>query len=490
MQSEYLDYDAIGLAALVRSGQVSARELIDTAITRAEAVDPALNAIVLKDYQAARNRASRGGRDGSSTLGDGPLAGVPYLIKDLGAPVAGLRMSMGCRHFQHYTPTEDSLIIARSKQAGLNIFGKTNTPEMGQMPYTEPELFGPTRNPWGLDYTTGGSSGGAAAAVAGGVVPLAHAADGGGSIRIPASCCGLFGYKPSNDVQPQPLPSPGDLSVDHAVSRSVRDSALLLDLTSTGQPGAFFRAVGEPCAPLRIGYMVEPQLAGELSADVKAALDDAARLAESLGHRVEPASFGLDFDAIAHAFLVMWSVLAEEIVLHADRISGLKPKRGDFEIATWAMAHVGRKIGERDLPAALEMQRQVTAKMAALMTRYDVLLTPTLAAAPFKIGAKQPTQFERLQMHVLTALPVEPLMRRMLSVSAKKAFDWAGCTELFNFTGQPAMSVPLYWNARGMPIGVQFAGRLNDDTTLFRLAAQLEAARPWFARRPALMVAR
>ena len=490
MQSEYLDYDAIGLAELVRSGQVSARELIDTAITRAEAVDPALNAIVLKDYQAARNRASRGGRDGSGTLGDGPLAGVPYLIKDLGAPVAGLRMSMGCRHFQHYTPTEDSLIIARSKQAGLNIFGKTNTPEMGQMPYTEPELFGPTRNPWGLDYTTGGSSGGAAAAVAGGVVPLAHAADGGGSIRIPASCCGLFGYKPSNDVQPQPLPSPGDLSVDHAVSRSVRDSALLLDLTSTGQPGAFFRAVGEPCAPLRIGYMVEPQLAGELSADVKAALDDAARLAESLGHRVEPASFGLDFDAIAHAFLVMWSVLAEEIVLHADRISGLKPKRGDFEIATWAMAHVGRKIGERDLPAALEMQRQVTAKMAALMTRYDVLLTPTLAAAPFKIGAKQPTQFERLQMHVLTALPVEPLMRRMLSVSAKKAFDWAGCTELFNFTGQPAMSVPLYWNARGMPIGVQFAGRLNDDTTLFRLAAQLEAARPWFARRPALMAAR
>ncbi|MDN7177457.1 amidase [Caballeronia sp. SEWSISQ10-4 2] len=490
MQSEYLDYDAIGLAELVRSGQVSARELIDTAITRAEAVDPALNAIVLKDYQAARNRASRGGRDGSGTLGEGPFAGVPYLIKDLGAPVAGLRMSMGCRHFQHYTPTEDSLIIARSKQAGLNIFGKTNTPEIGQMPYTEPELFGPTRNPWGLDYTTGGSSGGAAAAVAGGVVPLAHAADGGGSIRIPASCCGLFGYKPSNDVQPQPLPSPGDLSVDHAVSRSVRDSALLLDLTSTGQSGSFFRAVSEPCGPLRIGYMLEPQLAGELSADVKAALDDAAKLAESLGHRVEPASFGLDFDAIAHAFLVMWSVLAKEIVLHADRISGQKPKRGDFEIASWAMAHVGRKIGERDLPAALEMQRQVTAKMAALMTRYDVLLTPTLAAAPFKIGAKQPTPFERLQMHVLTALPVEPLVRRMLSVSAKKAFDWAGCTELFNFTGQPAMSVPLYWNARGMPIGVQFAGRLNDDATLFRLAAQLEAARPWFARRPALMAAR
>ncbi|QIN60146.1 6-aminohexanoate-cyclic-dimer hydrolase [Caballeronia sp. SBC1] len=490
MQSEYLDYDAIGLAKLVRSGQVSARELIDAAIARAEAVNPALNAIVLKDYQAARNRASRGGRDGSSTLGEGPLAGVPYLIKDLGAPVAGLRMSMGCRHFQHFTPTEDSLIVARSKQAGLNIFGKTNTPEIGQMPYTEPELFGPARNPWGLDYTPGGSSGGAAAAVAGGVVPLAHAADGGGSIRIPASCCGLFGYKPSNDVQPQPLPAPGDLAVDHAVSRSVRDSALLLDLTSSGQPGAFFRAVGEPCGPLRIGYMEEPQLAESLSADVKAALNDAARLAESLGHRVEPASFGLDFNVLAHAFLVMWSVLAEEIVLHADRISGQKPKRADFEIASWAMARVGQKIGERDLPAALETQRQFKAKMATLMTRYDVLLTPTLAAAPFKIGAKQPSQFERFQMHVLSAFPVEPLLQRMLSVSAKKAFDWAGCTELFNFTGQPAMSVPLYWNARGMPIGVQFAGRMNDDATLFRLAAQLEAARAWFTRRPALIAAR
>ncbi|MDB5834423.1 MAG: 6-aminohexanoate hydrolase, partial [Caballeronia sp.] len=278
--------------------------------------------------------------------------------------------------------------------------------------------------------------------------------------------------------------------VDHAVSRSVRDSAVLLDLTSSGQPGAFFQAVGEPCWPLRIGYMEDPQLAGALSADVKAALDDAARLAESLGHRVEPASFGLDFDAIAHAFLVMWSIQAEEIVLHADRISGQKPRRGDFEIASWTMAHIGRKIGERDLPAALDTQRQVAAQMAALMTRYDVLLTPTLAGAPFRIGAKQPTQFERFQMHVLSTVPIEPLLRRMLAISSKKAFDWAGCTELFNFTGQPAMSVPLYWNARGMPIGVQFAGRINDDATLFRLAAQLEAARPWFARRPALMAAR
>ncbi len=487
MQSEYLDYDAIGLAQLVRERKASARELIDTAIARAEAVDPAINAIVLKDYQAARNRATRNHGD---ALGTGPLAGVPYLIKDLGAAVAGLRMSMGCRHFQHFKPRDDSPLIAKTKLAGLNIFGKTNTPEAGQMPYTEPELFGPTRNPWGLDYTPGGSSGGAAAAVAAGVVPLAHAADGGGSIRIPASCCGLFGFKPSSGLQPYEFTAAGDLGVEHAISRSVRDSALLLDLTSTGVPGTHFDALIAPVTPLRIGVIAEPQLAASLSADVVAALDDAARLVESLGHHVEPARFGLDFDAIAHAFLVMWSVMVRDLVLNAERISGHAPTRGEFEIATWTMAQVGRTLGDKDLPGALAIQNQAKARMSALMAQYDVLLTPTLAAAPFKIGAKQPTPFERFQMHVLSTVKVESMMRRLLAVSAKKAFDWAGCTEIFNFTGQPAMSVPLYWNARNLPIGVQFAAAHGRDAMLFQLAAQLEAARPWFARRPALMSAR
>lgn len=487
MQSEYLDYDAIGLAELVRTGRASARELIDTAIARAEAVDPALNAIVLKDYQAARNRATR---DNGRALGTGPLAGVPYLVKDLGAAVAGLRLSMGCRHFQHFKPREDSSLIMKTKLAGLNIFGKTNTPEAGQMPYTEPELFGPTRNPWGLDYTPGGSSGGAAAAVAGGVIPLAHAADGGGSIRIPASCCGLFGFKPSSGLPLNDFPVVGDLAVEHAISRSVRDSALLLDLTTTGNPGVHFKTLNSPLKPLRIGVIAEPQLASSLSSDVKAALDNAARLAESLGHHVEPASYGLDFDAIAHAFLVMWSVMVRDLVLNAERISGHKPLRNEFEIATWTMAQVGRKLGDKELPGALAIQNQVKVQMAALMMRYDVLLTPTLAAAPFKIGAKQPTPFERFQMHVLSTVKIEPLLKRLLAVSAKKAFDWAGCTQISNLTGQPAMSVPLYWNARNLPIGVQFAGRHGEDAVLFQLAAQLEAAQPWFARRPALMAAR
>ncbi len=505
VQSDYLSHDAIGLAELVRKREVTARELLDTAIARAEAVNPAINALVLKDYDAARQRASASASADAASAGGGvqyngdaggALAGVPYLIKDL-APVAGLRMTLGSRHYRYFVPAEDAPIVTLSRAAGLNIFGKTSTSEIGQMPYTEPELFGPCRNPWSLDHTPGGSSGGAAAAVAAGIVPIAHASDGGGSIRIPASCCGLFGFKPSRGRQPPaPVQMPGALGVDHAVSRSVRDSALLLDLTagnaalSLGAPGTFLGATREPCRPLHIAYVTDPMLAPALSADARAALDDAAQLAASLGHHVEPVSLGIDFDAVRHAFLTIWSVVAKEVVLNAERTTGRKPQRGEFEIASWAMAHIGRKLGERALPGALEEQQRITAKMADLLTRYDVILCATLAAAPIKIGEMLPTPVERMQMHALTTMPIEALMKKMLAEASNKAFAWAGCTELFNLTGQPAMSVPLYWNARGLPVGVQFATRDGGEATLFRLAAQLEAARPWFDRRPPLMQAR
>jgi amidase len=499
VQSDYLAHDAIGLAELVKKREVSARELIDAAIARADAANPAINAIVLKDYDAARRRASRERADGGSPdhLGAGPLAGVPYLIKDLFTPVAGLRMSLGSRHYRHFVPAEDAPLIVRTRAAGLNIFGKTNTPEIGLMPYTEPELFGPCRNPWSLDHTPGGSSGGAAAAVAAGIVPLAHASDGGGSIRIPASCCGLFGLKPSRGRQPLAgEPAPGDMGVEHAVSRSVRDSALLLDLTSghadqpPGSPGTFLGALADPHGkPLHIAYVTDPMFAHTLSADARAALDDAAQLAQSLGHRIEPVSLGIDFGTVRSAFLAMYSVSAEAVVFDADRITGRKPARDEFEVSTWTMAHIGRKFGERLLPDALEEQRKLTAKLADLLNRFDVLLCATLAAAPIKIGEMKPTAFERMQMRVVTTLRIEALMKKLLAEASDKAFAWAGCTEVFNMTGQPAMSVPLYWNARGLPIGVQFATRNGGEATLFRLAAQLEAARPWFNRRPPLMPA-
>lgn len=496
MQADYLAYDAIGLAELVRTREASPRELLDIAISRAEAVNPAINAIVLKDYDAARQRASNASNASADGAADVPLAGVPYLIKDL-APVAGLPMTMGSRHYRHFIPTEDAPVVALAKAAGLNVFAKTSTSELGQTPYTEPELFGPCRNPWNLDHTPGGSSGGAAAAVAAGIVPLAHGSDGGGSLRIPASCCGLFGLKPTRGRTPRATPpTPGALSIDHAISRSVRDSALLLDLTSgnaerpPGAPGTFLGALGEPYKPLNIAYVTEPMLAPSLSADVRAALEDAAQLASSLGHNIEPVSLGVDFAAVRHAFLTLWSVTAEDFVLNAERISGRKPSRDEFEMSTWAMAHVGRKLGERALPGALEEQRRITERLTGLLSRYDVILCATLAAAPIKIGEMHPTRAEWMQMRAVTAMPLEPLVKKMLAEVANKAFAWAGCTELFNLSGQPAMSVPLYWNARGLPVGVQFAARDGGEATLLRLAAQLEAARPWFNKRPPLIPAR
>ncbi|WP_186249044.1 MULTISPECIES: amidase, partial [unclassified Burkholderia] len=296
MHSDYLAHDAIGLATLVRERKASPRELLDAAIGQAEAVNSAINAIVLQDYEAARRRAAATPDGGA----DAPFAGVPYLVKDLGAAVAGLPLSMGSRHYRYFVPTDDSPVIARSRAAGLNVFGKTNTSEIGQMPYTEPELFGACRNPWNLDHTPGGSSGGAAAAVAAGIVPVAHASDGGGSIRIPASCCGLFGLKPSRNPVLVDLPSSGELVVQHAVTRSVRDSALLLDVTTgqtlpTGAPGTFLGELDTPPGPLRIGLVLDPMLAPALADDTRAALDDAAALLESLGHHVEPATLHVNY---------------------------------------------------------------------------------------------------------------------------------------------------------------------------------------------------
>jgi Asp-tRNA(Asn)/Glu-tRNA(Gln) amidotransferase A subunit family amidase len=279
----------------------------------------------------------------------------------------------------------------------------------------------------------------------------------------------------------------------------VRDSALMLDLIAgdpalvPGTPGTFLAAAREPLdgtKPLSVALLSNPMFAFSLSPEVRAAVDDAAALVASLGHRVEPATLSVDFAAAREAFLMLWSVVAEQAVLNADDITGTRPRRQDFEIATWAMAHIGRKLGKHALPEALDFQQRITAQLADLMTRYDVILCATLASAPVKIGELKPSSAERMQMRAVTAMPMEALMRKLLTEASNKAFAWAGCTELFNMTGQPSMSVPLVWSARGLPIGVQFAARDGNDALLLRLAAQLEAARPWFGRRPPLLQAR
>ncbi|AJK44731.1 amidase [Burkholderia plantarii] len=483
MQDDYPNYDATDLATLIATRQTSAREVLDAAIARANALNPSINAIVLTDYDAARERAS-------AAPPAGPLGGVPYLVKDLAA-AAGLRMSFGSRHYRYFVPDADAPFIARAKAAGANVFGKTSTSEFGQMPVTEPELFGPCRNPWNLDHTPGGSSGGAAAAVAAGIVPLAHASDGGGSIRIPASCCGLFGFKPGYDPQLAVQPVPGDLIVNHAISRSVRDSALLFDLTTgrAGTPEAALARLDEPVGPLRIGLVTDPLFAASLSPDVLAALDDAARLAESLGHVVEPVTLPIDRARAAETFLTCWATIVEPLVHDAQALTGRRPRGDEFEPASRAMAQVGRHVARERLPVALDWQKQLIADMASATARYDLVLCATLAAPPVRIGELRSTPLERAQMRLLAALPARPLLRMMLAKAADRAFAWAGCTELFNLTGQPAMSVPLHWNARGLPVGVQFAARLGDDARLLRFARQLELARPWFARRPPLVPA-
>ncbi|MBF5014815.1 amidase family protein, partial [Burkholderia pseudomultivorans] len=240
---------------------------------------------------------------------------------------------------------------------------------------------------------------------------------------------------------------------------------------------------------LRIGLVVDPMLAPALDADTRAALDDAAALVESLGHHVEPATLPIDYARAAETFLTLWATIAEEMVLGARSLTGRTPRRGEFEAATWAMAAVGRHLARARLPDVLEWQRQLTVQVAGVVSRYDAILCASLAGPPVKIGELQPTPLEAAQMRLVATLPARPLLRELLAKASQKAFAWAGCTELFNLTGQPAMSVPLYWNARGLPIGVQFAARHGDDALLLRLARQLEQARPWFERRPPLMQA-
>jgi amidase len=468
---EFGSLDALGLAELVRKKHVKPIDLVDAAIERIERLNPTLNAVVTPMYEQARARAL-------GKIPEGLFAGVPFLLKDLGAPYAGIRMTMASGAMRDFVPDHDSELVARLKRAGLIILGKTNTPEFGILPTTEPRLFGPCHNPWEVNHTTGGSSGGSSAAVAARLVPMAHANDGGGSIRIPASCCGLFGLKPTRARNPHG-PDFGDifsgLVIDHAVTRSVRDSAALLDATAgpdigdpywappPGRP--FLQEVSADPGKLRIAFTTTAGSEIKVHSDCVSAVLDAAKLLAELGHQVEEVVPSLNRELITQSFMVLWSAGCAWTIDGLGLVTGRPITAAQVEPLTWALYEMGRKQSASTYLLSLSFLQRVARDIGRFFLKHDVWLTPTLSEPPVPLGT-------------FDSPPENPLQ------GLRRAEQFVPFTPICNATGQPAMSVPLCWNAEGLPVGVHFIGRFGDEATLFRLAAQLESARPWAGRKP------
>lgn len=492
-EAEYVALDGLGLAELVRKGEVTAAELVEVAAGRIERLDPRLNAVVHRLYDDARRGASGG-------LPPGPFAGVPFLLKDLLALYAGAPLTAGSRLMRGWVPDHDSEVVRRYRAAGLNILGKTNTPEFGITPFTESEHLGPCRNPWDTERTPGGSSGGSAAAVAAGMVPLAGGGDGGGSIRIPASCCGAFGLKPTRGRVPTG-PDEGELwrgaVVEHVITRSVRDSAAVLDAIHGPDVGApyvappverpFLEEVGRAPGRLRVAFSAEPLLGPEVHPECRAAVEESARLLESLGHRVEEAAPPVERDAFARAFLVMLCGELRADVADAEAITGRRASVRELERTTWALALLGEELSAAEYAMNVRYLQRSARRVAAFFEEWDVLVTPTLALPPVKIGELLPGPVDAAVLGALGAVRSGWALAKLGAVekAAADAFRFAAYTPVFNVTGQPAMSVPLMWSGDGLPIGTHIVGRFGDESMLFRLAAQLEEARPWAGRRPA-----
>lgn len=492
--TEYDQHDATGLGDLVRRREVSARELVEEAARRIHRLNPSINAVVHTTIDQALEDSDRPVSDGA------PFPGVPFLLKDLHAALAGVPLTSGSRSLAAHTPGHDAEIVVRQKQAGLLILGKTNTPEFGLAPVTEPELHGPTLNPWDRTRTPGGSSGGSAAAVAAGFVPMAHASDGGGSIRIPASACGLFGLKPTrgrNPFGPDFAEGWFGLSEQHVVSRSVRDSARMLDATRGPDVGAAHFAP-EPARPysdevasdpdrLRIAYTTGSLFESEVHPECRLAVEDAVRLCDDLGHEVVEDKPSLDLEQLNAAFVTLAVAGGAFEAQLAQETLGRPLERGDLELVQEVLTKVGRKTPATDLAWALHVAKQSARDVGRFMKSYDCFLTSTLASPPWPIGDLDPSNTEMILLKLVNRFPARPLLEMLVESLSGELLRPIPNTPLFNMTGQPAMSVPLHWSSDGLPIGVQFVARFADEATLFRLAAQLERARPWFGRRPAMI---
>jgi amidase len=479
---DYERYDALGLAELVRQKSVSPRDLLEAAIKRVESRNPAVNAVVMPLYDHGRKAIEDG-------LPEGPFRGVPFLLKDLGGWLAGVKVTRGS-HFFADAPaaTEDSEHVRRLKKAGLVIFGRTNSCELGLSLTCEPTLYGPTKSPWDTTRISGGSSGGAAAAVGARMLPMAHASDGFGSIRVPASCCGIVGLKPTrsrNTLAPYAGEGLGGISTEHAVTLSVRDSAALLDATCGAGPGdpyvapgrerPFLQEVGADPGTLRIAFTSVTPNGARVEAESLRALAEAAKLCADLGHNVEQVDPRIDGAAVVPTFLTLASAnTVVNLASHPTR--GRSPRPGEVETVTYATGLLGEKVMAADYVRATQTGHHLGRQMAAFHETYDVLLTPALATLPPKLGWID-------------------MMMDDVHEYWRRVFNFSPFTVLFNLTGQPAIVLPLAHSEAAsegtttrFPVSVQFAARYGDEATLFRLAGQLEKARPWFDRKPPIAV--
>jgi amidase len=473
--SNIADLDAVAQAELIHQGEVTPAELVTAAIERIEALNPQLNAVVSTTFDAALAAAADGAR--------GRFGGVPYLLKDLVVEVEGTPFTEGSRFLRGNKSRFTSELAARLAQAGLIVIGRTNSPEFGMVPACEPLLHGPTRNPWDVGRSTSGSSGGSAAAVASGMVPMAHGTDLGGSIRYPASACGLFGLKPTRARVPLG-PEYGDAisgwAVEHAITRTVRDSAALLDVEAGAMPGdpypappverPFADEVGRDPGRLRIGWTAQTAEGDLGHPDCVAAVEDAAALLSSLGHEVVEAQLPALTPEVGAAIGTVFNGAVSWLVGYWIRHLGREPEPDELEPLTRAYWDAGRQVTASEYLLAIEDTQAYGRRVASFLggppDGFDAFLTPTLSEPPAAIGA-------------ITSTDDDPY--RALEVGGRTV-RYAGV--IANMTGNPAMSVPLWWNREGLPIGVHVLGRFGDEATLFRLAGQLEAARPWAGRTP------
>ncbi len=468
---DYSSYDGVGLAELVAKGETTPAELTEAAIARIERHNPSLNAVVFKGYDDARKQAA-------GSLPEGPFRGVPFLIKDLAMPVAGWPRSSGSRYTRGFVDARDGGLTARYRASGAVLLGKTNTPEYGITGTTESGALGPCRNPWNPGHISGGSSGGSASAVAAGIVPLAHASDGLGSIRIPAACCGLVGLKVTRDRNPN-LPDGYDYSmgnvVDHVVTRTVRDSAVMLDATGFAEPNSPYPAPAKdrPYAEeikrnpgkLRIAFSSETPNGRPIDAEIQAALERTAALLKGLGHEVIERGLGIDYRALyasrrsasAANFAAGMARLADEL--------GREPEPDELEPLTWAILKAGKRETGADVMRSLQETRMLNRATLAAFEDIDVYLCPVLGQPVPEIGYVDP----------VNVAPAEVNKRQ------GRLFPF---TPPFNFSGQPSMSLPLEMDSKGLPIGMMFTAKFADEATLFRLAAQLEKEAPWSGRKP------